>query len=140
MRSTQRLLRSLALGYVPEKNGDLSFLWFSDAESRNVIPAVQLCCMVFKVCGFARQGYLAVNFEPVLFVQGGNLAHSSAPRVLNPRLFLKRRIDFQKAVINRLIVSVEQHFDGTNAFVNGIEQRVVFFFRLAQLFLRPLAL
>src|ERR1700686_1937539 len=111
---------ALTLGDVVEKDGDFSFLRFSDAESVNVLPTVQLYCQVFKPCGFARQGYLAVNFKPMLFVQRRNLAHSSAPGVLNPRLFLKGGIDFQKEVINRLIVSVEQHFDCAKAFVNRI--------------------
>ena len=77
----------------------------------------------FEAYGFARQGYLAVNFKPMLFVQRRNLAHSSALGILNPRLFLKGGIDFQKAVINRLIVSVEQHFDCAKAFVNRRSMR-----------------
>ena len=57
-----------------------------------------------------------------LAVLRGNLAHSSALSVLNPRLLLKRRIDFQEAVINRLGIFVEQNFNGTKPFVHRFEQ------------------
>src|SRR6266478_201670 len=124
----------LALGDIVEKDGDFSVPWFSDAESINVIPTLQLCGLVFKTYGFTRQGYSAVNFKPVLFVLRSNLAHSPASSILDTCLFLKRRIDFQEAIINRIIVSVKQHFDGAKPFVNRIEQRAVLFFRLAQRF------
>src|SRR6266581_4228512 len=116
---------------IVEKDGDFSIPWFSDAECINVIPTLQLCGLVFKADGFARQGYSAINFKPVLFVLRSNLAHSSASSILNPCLFLKRRIDFQEAVVNRIIVFVEQHFDGAKTFVNRIEQSAVPFSRVA---------
>src|SRR5207237_949323 len=92
----QRLFCLLAFRDIVEKDRDFSVPWFSDAESINVIPTLQLCRLVFKAYGFARQRYSAINFKPVLFVLRKNLAHSSASSILNPCLFLKRRIDFQE--------------------------------------------
>ena len=65
------------------------------------------------------------------FVLRINFAHPSASSLLNPCLFLKRRIDIQEAVINRMIVSVEQHLDSA---VNRVEQRAGPLLRLAQRF------
>src|SRR5206468_1844680 len=100
----------LAFRDIVEKDGDFSVPWFSDAESISVIPTLQLCGLVFKAYGFARQRYSTINFKPVLFVLRSNLAHSPASSILDPCLFLKRRIDFQEAIINWLIGRVEQHF------------------------------
>src|SRR5947207_13147049 len=122
----------LAFRNIVEKDGDLSVAWFSDAESIKVIPTLQLCGLPFKTYGFTRQGYTAIDFKPVLFVLRSHLAHSPPSSILNPCLFLKRWIDLQETVINRMIFSVEQHFDSAKTFINRIEQSAVLFFRLAQ--------
>src|ERR1700733_15314982 len=109
-----------------EQHGDFSLPRFPDAERENVIPTSQFGGPVFKAYRLAGQSYLTVNLKPVIFVMRDNPAYSSAPGVLNTRLLLKRRIDFQETVINGMIAFVEQHFDGAKAFVDRIEQCAVF--------------
>src|SRR6202043_4031578 len=105
LAAAQLLLRLLAFRDILEKDGDFSVPWFSDAESISVIPTVQVCRLVFEAYGFARQGASAVNFKTLLFVLRGALAHSSALRLLNPRLFLTPRLEFQAAVQHPILLS-----------------------------------
>src|SRR5438552_201027 len=78
-----------ALRDIIEEDSNFSVVWFSNAESISVIPTLQLCGLVFKAYGFARQRYSTISFKPVLFVLRSNLAHSPASSILDPCLFLK---------------------------------------------------
>src|SRR6202163_895547 len=77
---------------VIEKYGNFSLVRFSNPKRIYVIPPLQVGGDVFKPCRLACQGYLPVNFEPVLLMLGSNLTHSFATRVFNSGLFLKRRV------------------------------------------------
>src|ERR1700736_971148 len=120
---------ALSLGDVIKEYGNFSLARFSNSKRIHVIPPLQVGGDVFKPCRLACQGYLPVNFEPVLLMLGSNLTHSFATRVFNSGLFLKRRVNFKKAIVNRFIAFVKYHFDGAKAFVNRIEQKAVFSFR-----------
>src|ERR1700722_2853906 len=122
-------LIALSLSDVIKKYGNFLLVRFSNAKSIDVIPPLQMRGFLFKACRLARQGDLPVNLKPVLFVLGSNLTHSFATRVFNPGLLLKRRINFEKAIVNRFTAFVKYHFDGAKAFVNRIEQKAVFSFR-----------
>src|SRR6202048_510025 len=132
--------RPLALGDVVEKNTDESALGVFDPEGVNVVPASELFGFIFKAHRLAREGDPAVNLEPMFFVLWRDFAHPSAGGIVDPRLPVKRRADFQKTIIDRLFVLVKQNFDRANTLVNRFEQHAVILFRLAQLHLGALAL
>jgi ATP/maltotriose-dependent transcriptional regulator MalT len=65
----------------------------------------------------------------VLFVQRCNLAHSFALDVLNPRLLLKRGINFQIPVVNRLVKVVLGLLNKQIAAELGMTEKTVKFHR-----------
>src|SRR3984893_785680 len=127
-------LIALSLCDVIKKYGNFLLVRFSNPKRIYVIPPLQMRGFPFKARRLARQGDLPVNLKPVLFVLGSNLTHPFATRVFNPSLFLKRRINFEKAIVNRFTAFVKYHFDGAKAFVNRIEQKAVLVFRTLALF------
>src|ERR1700730_11389022 len=112
---------ALSLGDVIKEYGNFSLVRFSNPKSIDVIPPLQMRGFLFKARRLTRQGDLPVNFEPVLLMLGSNLTHSFATWVFNSGLFLKRRVNFKIAIVNRLIAFVKYHFDSAKAFVNRIE-------------------
>src|ERR1700693_5781978 len=114
-------LLALSLGDVIKKHSNFLLVRFSNPKPIYVSPPLQMGSFPFKAFRLARQSYLAVNFKPVLFVLGSNLTHSLATRVFNSGLFLKRRVNFKIAIVNRLVALVKYHFDSAKAFVNRIE-------------------
>src|SRR5262249_40309680 len=73
------------------------------------------------------------NLEPVLLVRRCDLAHPSSNRVRDAGLLLKDPINFQEAVVDRVVRVIEQYLDHAETFVDRIKQGSVFLLRLAHL-------
>jgi len=80
--------------------------------------------------GLARQGDVAVEFEPVRFVVRRKLAHQFALRIEQPGLLLKGRVDFQETVIHWFAVRIKYHFNRAEAFDQRFKKRLVSRFRV----------
>ena len=127
-RVRQFFLRLLALADVVEKNSDVPILRLADPKRIDVVVTMELFGPVLETQGYAGQGDVAVDLEPMLFVLRRDLAHRSAYGVFDARLPLERRIDFEEAVIQRPLVFVRRDFDDAETFVYGFKECAAVFF------------
>ncbi len=111
------ILRLFALTDFFEKYGDFSALRLRSAERQNVEPAVHGFRAVLEAQGLPRQRHFAVHLKPIIFEIRNELARRFTRSLFESGLFQESRIDFQKAVIDRLFVFVKQHFDDAKTFV-----------------------
>ena len=109
------------LSDVGEKDGDFAALRLAETKGINVEPAVQRFHFVDNANSLACQRNVAVSFKPVLFQIGDHFAYPFSLRAVHAGKCLERRIHLQIAVINRLVVRVENHFDNAIAFIHRIE-------------------
>src|SRR6185312_16146464 len=94
-----------------------------DTEGAHFEKAPQRGRRVLKAQRFAGEGDAAINIEPVLLEVRRNLPHEPALGVLDPRLLFKNRVDFQKAVVDWIVVVIEDHFDDAVTFVHRLKER-----------------
>ncbi len=90
--------------------------------------------VVFGAYRFARERDAPDQFIPVVFIIRVDLAHPPPGEIPSGKTH-RRRIRFEVKNINRLLVFVEDDIAEKIAFVNRIEQRSIFGFRLPQRFL-----
>ena len=129
----QRLFRLLAFRDVVEEDGDLPLLGPADSERVDVVEPVEGNRRILKPPRLAGQSNPPINLEPMLLVRRRDIAHPASDGVRNAGLLLKDLIDFQKAVVNRVVTVIEQYLDHAETLVDRIKQRAVLLLRLSQL-------
>ena len=118
-------LRILPLDDVVEQDGDLPTLRTTDPVGAHIVVTAQRFRFVLEVHRLTRQRNLAVDFEPVRLVIWSKVAHQFALGVVHARLLLERRIDFQKPIIHRFAVRVENHFNRAKPLDQGLEKGAI---------------
>ena len=129
----QRLFRLLAFRDVVEEDCDLPLLGPADSERVDVVEPAEGKGRILKPPRLAGPSNLPVNLEPVLLVRRRDLAHPASNGVRDAGLLLKDPIDFQKAVVKRVVRVIEQYLDHAETLVDRIKQGAVLLLRLAQL-------
>jgi hypothetical protein len=69
----------------------------------------------------------------VLLVRRRDLAHPASNGVQNASLLLKGPIDFEKAVVQRVLRVIEQYFDHAETLVDRIKQGAILLLGLTHL-------
>ena len=139
------LFRQLLVGFdaqgdVVENNRHLAAVLAADPAGIGIEPtATHRFGFVDETDGFAGEGDLAVNFDPVAFDSGDEIEHPLAGRIDQASLLLEGRVHFQILIVQRLVARVEDHFDEAKSLVDRGEQRVIAVLALAQGLLRLLA-
>ena len=108
---------------------------FGPAESArvDVVEPAEGKGRILKTPRLPGQSNLPVNLEPVLLVRRRDLAHPASNGVRDAGLLLKHPIDFQKAVVKRVVRVIEQYLDHAETLVDRIKQGAVLLLGLAHL-------
>ena len=122
------LLDAFALGNIVEYGCHPVLVWFADAKSINVVPAIQGVGLVLKANGLAGARHLSIGLVPEWLIQGGELAYGSALGAWQPGLLHKGAVHLQKSVIVCISRLVEEHFNDAKTLIDGLEQGAVLFF------------
>ena len=105
----------------------------ADSERVDVVEPAEGMGRILKPPRLAGQRNLPVNLEPVLLVRRQDLADPASSGVRDAGLLLKDPIDFQKAVVQRVVGVIEQYLDHAETLVDRIKQGAVLLLRLAHL-------
>ncbi|MNM90131.1 hypothetical protein D3C81_1023800 [compost metagenome] len=129
LADAQAFLRVAALGDVAEEDRNLPIGRVTDTDGAYVEPAFEGVGVVLEVGRLAGLGDVAVGLEPEFLQVGRKLGDPLAPQV-DPGLTLERRVGFNEAVIDGVVVGVEFDFDdgegGFDGFQNGAEALFTF--------------
>ena len=127
------LLGLFSFGDVGEKYCNFAACGIADAKGVHIEPAVvHVICFVFEPGRNACQRDIAIKFEPILFMIRNQFPHAFACGVDQASLFFKRRVDFNKTVIDWFVGRVKHHFYDAKALIDRAKQGAVPVFRFAQ--------
>jgi hypothetical protein len=83
--------------------------------------------MVLEPDGLPRQGDVSIGPKPEVVEAGDKLSGRPVVRVPQARMPFKGRVELDKPVVLRLLLSVEEHLDDAESDVHRREERTVLF-------------